>query len=82
MNEIELEVNPSTQNPLNTRFKELFKKVYEHLIQIRYSYQKFSYTTKLNNEWLLIASLVDRILFLLYCFVVIVSTLSILRVKN
>lgn len=65
----------------NGKMRELLKKIYDHMQQIRYNYQKYSYKHNINNEWLLIASLIDRILFLTYTFVILVSTLTILRNK-
>lgn len=70
--------NSSEEVP-KTRLKEVLKKIYEHLQHIHDTYQKRTFKEKHNNEWLLVASLVDRILFIAYCFVIVLSVISILK---
>ena len=73
------DINETPTN--NGKIKELLKKVYEHIQQIRFSYQRYSYKSNMNNEWLLIATIVDRILFLIYTGVILLSTFLILQTK-
>ncbi len=61
--------------------KELLKKTYDHMVQIRDNYQKYGYNENINNEWLLVAHFLDRFLFLVYCFIVTISTFTILKTK-
>ena len=56
-------------------------KVYEHTQQIRFNYQRYSYLNNINNEWLLIATIIDRILFLIYTGIILFSTFTILKTK-
>ncbi len=78
-NEQDVHQNEITTN--NGKMKELFKKIYEHMQQIRYNYQRQSYKNNINNEWLLIASIFDRIFFLIYTFIILFSSFAILRTK-
>ena len=67
------------EEPPKTPLKEVLKKIYEHLQQIHDTYQKRTFKEKHNNEWLLVASLVDRMLFIAYCFVIVLSVFTILK---
>jgi len=69
----------SSEEHPKTPLKEVLKKIYEHLQQIHDTYQKKTFKEKHNNEWLLVASLVDRMLFIAYCFVIVLSVFSILK---
>lgn len=58
---------------------KLLKRIHEHMEQIRYRMQKETYKNCTSNEWLLVGSLVDKILFFVYCSIVIFCTLTIFR---
>ena len=73
--------NEAASRSNNEKIKELFKKVYEHIQQIRFNYQRYSYKHNINNEWLLIATIIDRILFLIYTGIILLSTFTILKTK-
>lgn len=78
---------PSTTRPnrLNSdssskmTLTRLLKNIYDHMEQIRYRLQRDTYKRYVNNEWLLVGTLVDKILFFVYCSVVIFCTLSIFK---
>lgn len=57
----------------------LLKNIYDHMEQIRYRLQKDTYRRCVNNEWLLVGTLVDKILFFAYCSIVITCTLIIFK---
>ena len=60
-------------------FTKLLKKIYDHLEHIKYKLQIETYRKSTNNEWLLVALLIDKILFLAYCLIVIISTMTIFK---
>ena len=74
-------LNEAPPKSNNEKMKELLKKVYEHTQQIRFNYQRYSYLNNINNEWLLIATIIDRILFLIYTGIILFSTFTILKTK-
>ena len=55
------------------------KVIYDNIDQIRYKVQIDTYNSCKDNEWLLVGVLIDKILFFVYCTIVISSTLSIFR---
>ena len=57
----------------------ILKKIYNQIDQLKYRMQKDTYKRCINNEWMLVGTLIDKILFLAYCVVVIVSTNSIFK---
>jgi hypothetical protein len=57
----------------------VLKKIHEHVDQMRYRMQKDTYKRCTNNEWLLVGTLVDRILFFTYCSIVIFCTMAIFK---
>ena len=57
----------------------VLKKIYTQIDQLKYRLQKDTYRRCINNEWMLIGTLIDKILFFAYCLVVIVSTNSIFK---
>lgn len=56
---------------------KLLRKVYDHMEQLRYRMQRETFKQCVNNEWLLVGTLVDKILFFTYCSIVIFCTLTI-----
>ena len=68
----------SNSNPKHS-FTKLLKNIYEHMDQIRYRLQKDTYKRCTNNEWLLVGTLVDKILFFAYCSIVIFCTMTIFK---
>lgn len=67
------------QNNRNLNFTKLLKKIYEHIEQVRYGLQRDTYKRCTHNEWLLVGTLIDKILFFLYCSIVIICTFTIFR---
>jgi len=45
---------------------KLLKKIYRHTDQMRYRFQQDAYKECAKNEWFLVASLIDKILFFIY----------------
>lgn len=62
-----------------TTLTRLLKNIYDHIEQIRYGIQKDTYRRCVNNEWLLVGTLVDKVLFFAYCSIVIFCTLVIFK---
>lgn len=58
---------------------KLLKKTMIHLEQLRYKMQKETYKKCKNNEWLLVGVLADKIFFLIYCSIIIISTMTIFK---
>ena len=58
----------------NYDLSRVLKNIYNQIDQLKYRLQRDTYRRCINNEWMLIGSLVDKILFFTYCIVVIVST--------
>ncbi len=58
---------------------KLLKSIYDHMEQVRYRIQKDTYRQCVSNEWLLVGTLVDKILFFVYCSIVIFCTLTIFK---
>lgn len=73
------EVNEHTEQHKRTNLTKVLKKIYENIEQIRYRMQIDTYNTCKNNEWLLVGTLFDKILFFVYCTIVIFSTFTIFR---
>lgn len=63
----------------NLTLTKLLKKTLNHMEQLRYKMQKETYKKCKNNEWLLVGILMDKIFFLIYCSVIIISTMSIFK---
>lgn len=57
----------------------LLKSIYDHMEQIRYRIQRDTFLQCACNEWLLVGTLVDKILFFIYCSIVIFCTLTIFK---
>lgn len=77
---VELSGNSSSSSSSNkTTLTRLLKNIYDHIEQIRYGIQKETYRRCVNNEWLLVGTLIDKILFFAYCSIVIVCTLVIFK---
>ncbi len=68
-------------NPTKKNTMDLLRSIYDHLVQMRDSNQKHNHKDNVNNEWLLVANLIDRFLFLTYCFIVTSASFAILREK-
>lgn len=62
-----------------TTLTRLLKKIYDHIEQIRYGIQKDTYRRCVNNEWLLVGTLMDKMLFIAYFSIVIICTTVIFR---
>ena len=58
---------------------KLLKMIYGHMDQLGYTYQKENYRVCVNNEWLLIGVILDKILFFVYCSIVIFATMIIFK---
>ncbi|CAF0769090.1 unnamed protein product [Brachionus calyciflorus] len=71
-------LNQKDGNKKNNLTK-LLRQIYENIDQIRYRLQIDTYNSCKNNEWLLVGTLVDKILFFVYCTIVIISTFTILK---
>jgi hypothetical protein len=65
----------SGQQSLN----KLLDGIYGHMDQLGYSVQRDNYKECINTEWLLIGVIMDKILFFVYCFIVILSTMVIFK---
>jgi hypothetical protein len=57
----------------------VLRKIYNQIDQLKYRMQRDTYKRCINNEWMLVGTLIDKILFLAYCLIVIVSTNSIFK---
>ena len=55
------------------------KRVYDHMEQLRLMLQRDTYRRCANNEWLLVAALVDKLLFFAYCGIVVFTTINIFK---
>lgn len=62
-----------------TTLTRLLKKIYDHIEQIRYAIQKDTYRRCVNNEWLLVGTLMDKMLFIAYFSIVIICTTVIFK---
>lgn len=65
----------------DSKLNKVLKSINQHLNQIQYNQQKKSHENKINKEWCFVASIVDRVLFTLYCFIIIITTLNIWKTK-
>jgi hypothetical protein len=63
----------------NYDLTRLLKKIYAHMEQLKYTFQRDTYELCKNDEWLFIALLIDKILFFFYCAIVVFATLSIFK---
>jgi hypothetical protein len=73
--------NSQSNEPVKQSFTltKLLKKTMIHLEQLRYKMQKETYKKCKNNEWLLVGVLADKIFFLIYCSIIIISTMTIFK---
>ena len=62
-------------------FTVLLRKCYNHLEQLRYKLQLQTYAQCTNNEWLLVAIFMDKILFFIYFIIVFFSLITIFKWK-
>lgn len=60
-------------------FTKLLKKIYEQMDQLKYKMQRDTYRNCINNEWMLIGTLLDKVLFFVYCGIVIFTTMTIFK---
>lgn len=76
----ESEVKPAEPtNKPSLNLTKLLKTTLGHMEQLRYKLQRDTYKKCKNNEWLLVGILMDKICFLIYCSIIIISTMSIFK---
>lgn len=68
-----------TQSKHDKSLVKCLKVIYDNIDQIRYKVQIDTYNSCKDNEWLLVGVLIDKILFFVYCIIVITSTLTIFK---
>ena len=66
-------------NEVNFELSKVLKKIYTQIDQLKDRLQKDTYRRCVQNEWLLIGTILDKILFLTYCVIVIISTNAIFK---
>jgi hypothetical protein len=73
--------NPQSDSTSSISYSlsKLLKMIHGHIDQLGYNYQKENYKLCVNNEWLLIGVILDKILFFVYCSVVIFATMIIFK---
>ena len=70
---------PHTSQAKNYDLTKVLKKIYNQMDQLKYRMQKDTYRRCINNEWMLVGTLVDKILFFVFCGIVLFSTRSIFK---
>ncbi len=81
-NSTEIEATqPTTSSSFQNKYNltKLLKAIYNHMEQLRYKMQIEMYKKCTTNEWLLVAILIDKILFFIYCFIVILCTTTLFK---
>ena len=78
-NNVQTEANHNQQTVSSYTLSKLLKMIYGHMDQLGYTYQKENYRVCVNNEWLLIGVILDKILFFVYCSIVIFATMIIFK---
>ncbi len=69
----------TTTNNKELILTKMLKKTMIHLEQLRYKLQRETYKTCKNNEWLLVGILFDKIFFLIFCSIILISTMTIFK---
>jgi hypothetical protein len=69
----------TTNNNKELILTKMLKKTMIHLEQLRYKLQRETYKTCKNNEWLLVGILFDKIFFLIFCSIILISTMTIFK---
>jgi hypothetical protein len=73
---------PNNERPTreaDMNFTRLLTKMYNHMDQLRYRMQRETFKKCTNNEWLLVATLVNKILFLTYFMIIFFTTKAIFK---
>ena len=81
----DVQASSSSRSPITVTEPEqlgltkILKSIYDHVNQIRDRMQIEAYKQCSSNEWLLVAILVDKIFFFIYCFNVVIVTTNIFK---